>query len=60
MYVYILLVWVGVDAVLLVGVGPRDVLPVVFTVDIVRNRAVLVQRMSLYRFLWLLLDLPLL
>ena len=60
MYVYILLVWVGVDSVLLVGVGPRDVLPVVFTVDIVRSRAVLVQRMSLYRFLSLLLDLPLL
>ena len=59
MYVYILSVWVGVDAVLLVGVGPRDVLPVVF-MDIVRNRAVLVQRMILYRFLSLLLDLPLL
>ena len=59
MYVYILLVWVGVDGVLLVGVGPRDVLPVVF-MDIVRNRAVLVQRISLYRFLSLLLDLPLL
>ena len=59
MYVYILLVWVGVDAVLLVGVGLRDVLPVVF-MNIVRNRAVLVQRMSLYRFLSLLLDLPLL
>ena len=59
MYANILMVGAGVDAVLLVGVGPRYVLPVVF-MHVVRNRAVLVKRMSLYRFLMLLLDLPLL
>ena len=59
MYVDILMVRAGVDAVLLVGVGPRYVLPVVF-MHVVRNRSVLVRRMSLYRFLMLLLDLPLL
>ena len=59
MYVNILMVRAGVDAVLLVGVGPRYVLPVVFK-HVVRNRSVLVKRMSLYRFLMLLLDLPLL
>ena len=59
MYVKILMVWAGVHAVLLVGVGPRYVLPVVF-VHVIRNRSVLVQRMSLYRFLMWLLALPLL
>ena len=59
MYVNILMVRAGVDTVLLVGVGPRYVLPVVF-MHVVRNRSVLVERLSLYRFLMLLLDLPLL
>ena len=59
MYVNILMVGAGVDTVLLVGVGPRYVLPVVF-MHVVRNRSVLVERLSLYRFLMLLLDLPLL
>ena len=59
MYVGILMVGAGVDAVLLVGVGPRYDLPVVF-MHVVRNRFVLVKRVSLYRFLMLLLDLPLL
>ena len=59
MYVYILMVRAGVDAVLLVVVVPRHVLPVVF-MHVVRNRSVLVERLSLYRFLMLLLDLPLL
>ena len=59
MYVNILMVRAGVDTVLLVGVGPRYVLPVVF-MQVVRNRSVLVKRMSLYRLLMLLLDLPLL
>ena len=59
MYAYVLMVRAGVDAVLLVGVGPRYVLPVVF-MHVVRNRSVLVKRVSLYRFLMLLLDLPLL
>ena len=59
MYVIILMVGAGVDTVLLVGVGPRYDLPVVF-MHIVRNRSVLVKRVSLYRFLMLLLGLPLL
>ena len=59
MYVDILMVWSGVDAVLLVGVGPRYVLHIVFS-HVVRNGSVLVQRMCLYRFLILLLDLSLL
>ena len=59
MYVNILMVRAGVDAVLLVGVGPRYVLPIVF-MHVVRNGSVLVKRLSLYRFLMLLLDLPLL
>ena len=59
MYVNILMVGAGVEAVLLVGVGPRYDLPVVF-MHVVRNRSVLVKSMSLYRFLMLLLDLPLL
>ena len=59
MYVNILMVRAGVDAVLLVVVVPRHVLLVVF-MHVVRNRSVLVERLSLYRFLMLLLDLPLL
>ena len=59
MYAYVLMVRASVDAVLLVGVGPRDVLLVVF-MHVVRNKSVLVKRLSLYRFLMLLLDLPLL
>ena len=59
MYVHILMVRAGVDVVLLVGVGLRYGLPVVF-MHVVRNRSVLVKRMSLYRFLMLLLDLPML
>jgi hypothetical protein len=59
MYVNILMVGAGVDTVLLVGVCPRYILPVVF-MHAVRNRSVLVKSMSLYRFLMLLLDLPLL
>ena len=59
MYVDILMVGAGVDAVLLVGVGLRYDLPVVF-MHVVRNRSVLIKRVSLYRFLMLLLDLPLL
>ena len=58
-YVNILMVRAGVDTVLLVGLGPRDVLLVVF-MHVVRNKSVLVKRLSLYRFLMLLLDLPLL
>ena len=56
LYVDILVVRCGVDAVLLVGVGPRYVLHIVFS-HVVRNGSVLVQRMCLYRFLILLLDL---
>ena len=59
MYANILMVRAGIDAVLLVGVGPRYVLPVVF-MHVVRNRSVLVKRLNLYRFLMLLLGLPLL
>ena len=59
MYVNILMVRAGVDAVLLIVVVPRHVLPDVF-MHVVRNRSVLVERLSLYRFLMLLLDLPLL
>ena len=46
MYVNILMVRAGVDPVLLVGVDPRYVLPVVF-MHVVRNRSVLVKRVSL-------------
>ena len=54
--VHILLARVGDDVVLL---GPRYVQPAVF-VYVVRNMSGLAQRMSLHRFLMLLLDLPLL
>ena len=58
-HVHILLVWAGVDGVPLVDKGPRDVLQAVFS-WVVKDRAVLVQRMRLYRFLLLLLDLQVL
>ena len=57
--VHILLVWVGYDVVLLVDMGPRYVQPVVF-VHVVRYMAGLAWRMSLHRFLMLLLGLPML
>ena len=44
--------------ILLVDIGPRYVQPVVF-VYVVRNMSGLVERVSLHRFLMLLLDLPL-
>ena len=59
MYAYILMVWGSVDVVLLVNIGPRYVQSVVF-VYVVRNMAVLVKWMSPYRFLMLLLNLPML
>ena len=59
MYACFLMVWASVDVVFLVNVGPRYVQSVVF-VYIVRNMAVLAQRMSLQRFLMLLLGLPML
>ena len=59
MYVDILMVGAGVDAVLLVDVDPRDVLPGIF-LEVIRNSVVLVHRVRLDRFLMLLLDLPVL
>ena len=70
MYVHVLLVRAGVDAVLLVDVDPRadvdtvplvhvdprDVLPGIF-LEIVGSSGVLAQRSPLNRFLMLLLDL---
>ena len=58
MYAYIL-VWASVDVVFLVNIGPRCVQSAVF-VYVVRDMAVLAQRMSLQRFLMLLLDWPML
>ena len=43
MYVHVLLVRAGVDAVLLVDVGPRDVLHGIF-LEVVGNSGVLAQR----------------
>ena len=57
-YVSILMVWAGVDTALLVDIGLRDSLSIFMRVG--RNWSMLAQRMSLYRFLILLLDLPLL
>ena len=57
--VHVLLVRAGVDAVPLVDVDPRDVLPGIF-LEVIRNSVVLVQRVRLDRFLMLLLDLPVL
>ena len=49
MYVHVLLVRAGVEAVPLVDVGPRDVLPRIF-LEVVGNSGVLVQRRRLNRF----------
>ena len=57
--VHVLLVRAGVDAVPLVDVDPRDVLPGIF-LEVIRNSVVLVQGVRLDRFLMLLLDLPVL
>ena len=54
-YDHVRLVRAGVDAVPLAVVDLRDVLPGLY-LEVVRNRAVLVQRMQLYRLLMLLLD----
>ena len=51
------MVWTGVDAVLVADMGPRVVLPVVY-IPVVRNMAVLAQRLSLYRFVMLLRGQP--
>ena len=59
MYAYVLMVRASVDAVLLVGVGPRDVLTGMF-LEVVGNSGVLVQRGRLNRFWMLLLDLQML
>ena len=59
MHAHILMVWAGVDVVLLVNIGPRDVQPVVF-MHVVWNIAMLVLKISLGRYLMLLLDLPML
>ena len=59
LYAYILMVWASVDVVFLVNIGPSYVQSVVL-VYVVRNLAVLAQRMDLQRFLLLLLDLPML
>ena len=73
MYVHVLLVRAGVDAVplvdvdpragvdnvFLVDVAPRDVLPGIF-LEVVGNSGVLAQRRRLNRFLMLLLDLQML
>ena len=58
MYVCIRVVRADVHVDLLVDMGPRDVLPIIF-MHIYRNRAVLAQRVRLDRFL-LLLDLSVL
>ena len=54
--VHVLLVRAGVDAVPLVDVDPRDVLPGII-LEVVGNRVVLAQRRQLNRFLSLLLNL---
>ena len=58
-HVHVQLIRAGDNIVLLVDVVPGNVLPVVF-MYVVRNMTVLTQRMSLHRFLVLLLDLPML
>ena len=57
--VHVLLVRAGVDAVPLVDVDPRNVLPVIF-LEVIGNSVVLIHRVRLDRFLMLLLDLPVL
>ena len=59
MYVHVRLVWAVVDAVPLVVVDLRAVLSGIY-LGIIRNRAVLVQWMRLYKLLMLLLDLQVL
>ena len=59
MYDHVRLVRAGVDAVPLVVVDLSGVLPGIY-LEMVRNRAVLVQRMGVYRLLMLLLDLQVL
>ena len=58
-HVYVQLIRAGDNIVLLVDVVPGDVHPVVF-LYVGRNMTVLTQGISLYRFLVLLLDLPVL
>ena len=58
-HVHVQLIRAGDNIVLLVEVVPWNVLPVVF-MYVVRNMTVLTQRVSLYRFLVLLLYLPML
>ena len=55
-YVHVLLVRAGVDAVPLVDVDPRDVLPGII-LEIVGNKVVMAQRRRLNGFLMLFLDL---
>ena len=57
--VHIQLIRAGDNIVLLVDVVTGNVLPVVF-MYVIRNMTVLTQRMTLHRFLVLLLDLPML
>ena len=59
MYVHVLLVGAGVDAVLLVVVDLRDVLSGIF-MEVVGSRDVLAQRRQLNRFLMVLLNLQML
>ena len=54
-YAHVLLVRPGVDAVPLVDVDPRDVLPGII-LEIVGNKVVMAQRRRLNGFLMLLLD----
>ena len=54
-YVHVLLVRAGVDAVPLVDVDPRDVLPGII-LEIVGNKVVMAQRRRLNGFLMLCLD----
>ena len=55
-YVHVLLVRAGVDAVPLVDVDPRDVLPGII-LEVVGNKVVMARRRRLNGFLMLFLDL---
>ena len=55
----LLMVWACVDTALQVDVGLRYNLSILF-IRVIRDMPTVVQRMSLYRFLMMLLDLPLL
>ena len=55
-YVHVLLVRAGVDAVPLVDVDPRDVLPGII-LEVVGNKVVITRRRRLNGFLMLFLDL---